>query len=108
MPLSGMILDTYRGNFELLKQRVELIRALLRGCGILNNSNDTKDIDRSRTKLLQAFDPKKIAQYHGKGGCRCCHYTDHVNGSPISKDDLTYLLIKDPNFQLPEPDWDSL
>ncbi|MDP3999464.1 MAG: hypothetical protein Q8P76_02625 [bacterium] len=98
--------DQYRENFEQLKRRVEFFRILLRESGVLAAEMDVSVIDELRGKLIKAFKNKKTPAFHkGKDACHCCHYASAPNASPLRDYDIAYLLVKNPDFQLPEPDW---
>ena len=99
------LVDQYRAKFEELKKQVEFMRSLLRESGLLDSAIDTSKIDELRDKLLTAFDKEKIAKEHsGPNACHCCHYESWANKSPLKIYDIAYLLVKNPDFRLPEPD----
>ena len=103
------LVDQYRAKFEELKKQVEFMRSLLRESGLLDSAIDTSKIDELRDKLLTAFDKEKIAKEHsGPNACHCCHYASAPNQSPLRIYDIAYLLIKNSDFQLPEPDWQAI
>lgn len=103
------LVDQYRAEFEKLKRRVEFLRILIKEVGLFDAGIDTSLVDEPRQKLLKSFRGVNIAKFHkGKNPCRCCHYSGHVNSSPLRSYDIIYLLVKNPNFQLPEPDWKAI
>lgn len=107
--MAQSLVDQYRAEFEELKRQVEAMRALLKESGLLGSEIDTSEIDGLRQKLLTGFDKKKIIKEHsGPDACRCCHYSSGPNYSPLRIYDIAYLLVKNSDWQLPEPDWEDL
>jgi len=105
----GRLTADYRQEYKRLKRQLEFFRILLREAGIFQSPIEMAFINDVRKELIDGFKEKNIAKTHrGKNPCRCCHYANHPDKTPSNSYDLIYILVNDPNFQLPEPDWIAL
>ncbi len=94
--------EAYRLYFQKLSRFVEFLKAIIKEFDI--QLPPPLEIKQGRDKLLQTFRDKRAVSACASCAGKCCYQ----HGSPMYFQDLLYILLKNPDFVLPEPDYQYL